>query len=169
MTQLQVESVSLDQLTLDPDNARLHDDTNLEAITASLKRFGQVKPIVATFDGKIIAGNGTWTAAKRLNWSTINVIRTPEDWSESQAMAYALADNRTAELADWNREVLASQLVDLDADGWNLNELGFASIPVDDITEAAEKVARDAQERDGLVNCPKCGYTWNPELEVSAE
>lgn len=167
MTTLKVESVPLTSLTPDPDNARLHGDDNLEAITNSLKRFGQVKPIVVTAGGKVLAGNGTLQAATRLGWKDIQVVRTPADWSDTEAMAYALADNRTAELADWNKDVLAAQLVDLSDNGWNLNELGFASIPLQDIDE--KETSAERNERNGTIQCPKCGHTWLRNLKVAAK
>ena len=58
--------VPIDSLTPDPANVRRHPDNNLEAIKASLKRFGQQKPIVVDSADVIRAGNGTWAAAKAL-------------------------------------------------------------------------------------------------------
>lgn len=168
MTDLKIEQIPVGQLIPDPDNARLHDETNMEAIFSSLQKFGQVKPIVATHDGKVLAGNGTLAAALRLGWKTISVVRTPADWSDADAMAYALADNRTAELADWNQDVLVSQLVDLEANGWELNDLGFAAIPLRDIADAPTPGERNA--KDKTIRCPKCGHTWLPASpKVAAE
>jgi site-specific DNA-methyltransferase (adenine-specific) len=105
----------------------------------SLKEFGQRKPIVITEAGTIVAGNGTVEAAKRLGWLDIEVVRVPADWTDAQVKAFAIADNRTAELANWNQEVLTSQLLELEAEGWELTEFGFEPLemPVnpDDIVE----------------------------------
>jgi site-specific DNA-methyltransferase (adenine-specific) len=87
--------------------------------------FGQRKPIVVTGANVVVAGNGTLEAAKSLGWSEIDVVRIPADWSAEQVKAYALADNRTAELAEWDAKVLADQLVELDAVGWDVSEFGF--------------------------------------------
>lgn len=169
--EIKLETVPVDQLIPDADNARLHGDDNMEAIVSSLSRFGQVKPIVVTAGDRVLAGNGTLAAAIRLGWKTIKVVRTPADWSDAQAMAYAIADNRTAELAEWNNEVLVSQLVDLEADGWALNELGFAAIPLRELTETpAEKTEREAKEKNAPITCPKCGHSWlASSLKVAAE
>ena len=167
-TSLTVEQVPLEQLTLDPDNVRLHDAANIDAIISSLSRFGQVKPIVVTNSGKVLAGNGTLTAAERLGWKTIAVVRTPADWSDTQAMAYAIADNRTAELADWNREVLASQLVDLQANDWNLNELGFIEAPVIENPNSTTDRPEPGKSKHRLLRCPRCAHSWMPGAEVSA-
>jgi DNA modification methylase len=128
MTDLRVETVNINSLTPDPSNARKHDGRNLKAIENSLLKFGQRKPIVVTPDSIVVAGNGTLEAAKNLGWLEIAVARTPIGWGWDQIKAFALADNRTAELAEWDDKVLADQLLELDANGWELEELGFANL-----------------------------------------
>jgi DNA modification methylase len=125
---MKLENLRIADLTPDPQNARQHDDKNLKAIMGSLKEFGQRKPIVITEAGVIVAGNGTVEAAKRLGWLDIEVVRVPSDWTDAQVKAFAIADNRTAELANWNQEVLTSQLLELEAEGWELAEFGFESL-----------------------------------------
>jgi ParB-like chromosome segregation protein Spo0J len=124
---MEVESWLIKNLRLDPNNARKHDQRNLDAIKASLDKFGQRKPIVISKEGVILAGNGTVTAAKELGWSTIDVTVAPADWDQATAKAYALADNRTAELAEWDTSVLASQLMELQDQDWDTSQLGFES------------------------------------------
>lgn len=124
-TKLQVITVKLKQIQSDPNNARKHDDKNIEAIMASLRTFGQRKPIVITHDKTVIAGNGTVEAARRLGWTTIAAARTPEDWTADTIKAYALTDNRTAELATWEQSTLATQLSDLELAGWDIQNFGF--------------------------------------------
>jgi site-specific DNA-methyltransferase (adenine-specific) len=128
MTNLRIETIKISSLTPDPTNARRHDSRNLESIKGSLKLFGQRKPIVVTGANVIVAGNGTVEAAKDLGWSEILIVRTPIDWTPEQVKAYALADNRTAELAEWDAKILADQLVELDAVGWDVAEFGFDPI-----------------------------------------
>lgn len=107
---LQHLAVDIDSLVHDPANARKHDERNIAAIKASLARFGQVKPVVVADNGvTVIAGNGTLQAAKELGWDQIAAATTTLDGSE--ATAYAIADNKTAELAEWDDDVLA-QLID---------------------------------------------------------
>jgi site-specific DNA-methyltransferase (adenine-specific) len=127
-----IENLRIADLTPDPQNARQHDDKNLKAIMGSLKEFGQRKPIVITEAGTIVAGNGTVEAAKRLGWLDIEVVRVPADWTDAQVKAFAIADNRTAELANWNQEVLTTQLLELEAEGWELAEFGFEAFELPD-------------------------------------
>jgi DNA modification methylase len=128
MTELRIETVNVNSLTPDPANARKHDGKNLQAIAHSLEKFGQRKPICVTPDSIVVAGNGTLEAAKSLGWTEIVIARTPVGWTWEQIRAFALADNRTAELAEWDDKVLADQLLELDANGWELEELGFENL-----------------------------------------
>lgn len=123
---MKVETVKISSLAADPENARKHSQKNIDAIAGSLDKFGQRRPLVV-WDNIIIAGNGTVEAAKSLGWQDIEVTRVPAEWSSDQARAYALADNRTSELATWDSEILASQLIDLDSMGFNMTELGFTA------------------------------------------
>jgi DNA modification methylase len=109
---MNTELVPIDDLTPDPANARKHGERNLSAIIDSLRAFGQQKPIVVDRRGVVIAGNGTLEAAKRLGWEEIAVVRTELD--PTQATAFGIADNRTAELAEWDEDVLVSLLDSLD-------------------------------------------------------
>lgn len=136
---MEVTSRLISDLTLDPKNARKHSQKNLDAISASLKQFGQRKPIVITNKGLILAGNGTLEAAKALGWDRIDVAIVPDDWDENTAKAYALADNRTAELAEWDKLVLAETLLELVDAEFNIEELGF-EMPESEIEAEVDEV-----------------------------
>jgi ParB-like chromosome segregation protein Spo0J len=132
---MKIQTLQIKDLTPDPNNARQHDDKNLKAIQGSLKEFGQRKPIVITKDGVIVAGNGTVEAAKRLGWLEIQAVRVPGDWTPNQIKAFALADNRTAELASWNMEVLDEQLWELEQEELDVTVLGFESRVVAEVED----------------------------------
>lgn len=136
------ESVEITSLKPDPHNARRHGDRNLKAVTESLRRFGQQKPIVVNPDGVVIAGNATLDAAKSLGWKRIDIVRS--ELLGSEAVAYAIADNRTAELAEWDDEVLSSQLQSLAAEGFDLDAVAFSSEELD----ALKGEASDLEEQD---------------------
>lgn len=130
---MKLETLRLTDLVSDPNNARKHDEKNIEAIKGSLTQFGQRKPIVIGSGNVVIAGNGTLAAAKSLGWDEIDVVRVPDDWSADQAKAFALADNRTAELATWDEQILAAQVLELAEAGFEVAEFGFEAIepPID--------------------------------------
>ena len=126
---MKIVTVPIGSLVSDPTNVRTHDEKNLDAIRKSLEAFGQRKPIVCARGNNdelvVIAGNGTLEAAKSLGWESLAVTEVPRDWDADQARAYAIADNRTAELADWDNVKLADALLELDAVGWEPAVLGF--------------------------------------------
>jgi ParB-like chromosome segregation protein Spo0J len=102
----------MDSVLIDIANVRKHDSSNLNAICDSLRRFGQQKPIVIDGEGVIRAGNGTYLAAKSMGWQEIKVVRTSLVGQE--AVAYAIADNRTTDLSEFDTASLESALMSLD-------------------------------------------------------
>ncbi len=120
---MKIESIELSKLVLDPSNARKHAVKNLDAIKGSLAKFGQQKPIVVGKGNVVIAGNGTLEAARILGWDKINVVRTQLEGPE--AIAFAIADNRTSELAEWDGGVLSETLRSLQAIDFDLGSIGF--------------------------------------------
>ena len=152
--------VSIAELSLDPTNARKHSDKNLSAIAASLNKFGQRKPIVV-HRGVVLAGNGTLEAAKSLGWSEIEVAEVPADWDDDTAKAYALADNRTAELAEWDESELAKQLLELQDADWDITELGFEITKVlDEPNFQPENIEQPRLDQRASIICPQCSFEW---------
>jgi hypothetical protein len=135
---LETEVIKLSDIKLDPDNVRKHSGKNLEAIKQSLRRFGQVKPVVLDQGLTVVAGNGTVTAAKDLGWNQIEAVKIPEDWDDKKIKAYAIADNRTAELAEWNTELLAIQLEELKDYGYELEDTGFSKLELSNLIRLSE-------------------------------
>ena len=123
--ELEIKVIPIDDLTLDANNAREHNQKNLDAIANSLQMFGQRKPLVITKQLVVVAGNGTLEAAKQIGWKGLSCVTVPDDWDTDTIKAYALADNRTAELASWNSEILLGQLRELNTNDWSVTDLGF--------------------------------------------
>lgn len=121
----------------------------MEAIKASLRRFGQQKPIVVLENGEVVAGSGLLQAARSLGWTHLNVIRFRG--TADEARAYALADNRTAELAEWDLKILLGTLDDLGDLGFNIEtDLAF---PKDFVADMALKLEHEAG-LDGIQEVP---------------
>lgn len=161
MAALKVTSTLLTGLTPDGQNARSHDGKNIDAICRSLETFGQRKPIVCRRDGDrlvVIAGNGTLEAAALLGWTHLDVVEVPADWDDAKTRAYAVADNRTAELADWNGPELLATLTSLDDE--MLTAAGFDGLDVSalerlwgsapDLNDLLDEVGHPTEE-DGMV------------------
>lgn len=128
---MKIETANTKDLLFDSQNARKHSKRNLDTIKHSLSTFGQQKPIVVR-DNVVIAGNGTLAAALELGWQQIDVVSVPAEWDDEKAKAFALADNKSAELAEWDDEVLLDQLLELTESGFDIEALGFATPKSDD-------------------------------------
>lgn len=120
---IKTELVALRDISADPANLRKHGDRSIDAIIASLRRFGQQKPVVLDRRGVVIAGNGTLEAARRLGWKHIAVVRS--DLETIERTAYAIADNRTAELSEWDQAALNTVLSELPGEA--LEATGFSA------------------------------------------
>ena len=124
--ELQIEYVSVDDITPYEDNARKHDVFDVEAIANSIKEFGFDDPIgVWGENNTIVEGHGRLLAAKRLGMEKVPVIHL-DHLSEEQRRAYALAHNKTAELSEWDLKMLDVELsvitgIDMELFGFDLN------------------------------------------------
>lgn len=129
---LLAHAVPIDSVVPDAMNARLHPERNMEAIRASLTLFGQVKPIVVRKENSsVMAGNGTLQAAKDLGWTEIAAIFI--DMTEAEAANYGVTDNRTAELAKWDYQVIAAidkqcEEAGISLVGWSTDELSVLRV-----------------------------------------
>lgn len=137
--QLRELAVDISSLIPDPANARLHPDKNMSAIKASLRVYGQRKPIVVNKRNMVIeAGNGTYEAAKALGWSHIAAVLVDDD--PTVAAGFSIADNRSAELAEWDSEALDKLMREVQTDDEELagmmEELAIdENIIPDDVTD----------------------------------
>ena len=139
---MQLTTTKITELSLDPSNVRKHSRRNIDAIKASLRKFGQQKPIVVDAKGIVLAGNGTLTAAQELGWTKIDITRT--ELTGVEATAFAIADNRTAELAEWE-DKLVDVIKSLMVAGVDGNDIGFNQMEIDDMMEA-DAIADEADE-----------------------
>ena len=154
---MNIETIAVAELSLDPSNVRKHSRRNLDAIKASLRKFGQQKPIVVDAKGIILAGNGTLTAAKELGWTEIQATRT--ELAGVEATAFAIADNRTAELAEWDEDGLAKVLESLKVEDADLlAATGYDAAEVDKMVGA--EVAEDEVPEPPADPITKAGDLW---------
>lgn len=130
---MNLESVDLSALTLDPANARHHSEVSIAAIADSLEEFGQRKPVVITADNVVVTGNGTVQAAVELGWAKIDAVRIPADWSAEKIAAYAIADNRTSEFSTWSTDALLQSLESFDVE--TLDIIGFSEGDIEDLLD----------------------------------
>ena len=138
-------------------NARTHSRRQIKKIAASIERFGFVNPVLIDENNQIIAGHGRVAAAKLLGWQEVPTLRV-EHLDETEKRAYILADNRLAEEAGWDREMLAIELqglIDLD---FSIELTGFDIAEVDLLLDGeAEAKAPDRNIEDEVPPVPTPG------------
>ena len=161
---------SIKDLKSDHKNARKRTDRSAELIKESLQRYGAARSIVIDEDNRILAGNGTIEGAKEAGINRIRVIETDGDeviavrrtgLTEEQKVGLALADNRTADLSEWDQEMLnrLGEQHDIslffsqdDLDG--ILETEVEALPPEDFDEVDDDITTEHR-------CPSCGYEWS--------
>jgi hypothetical protein len=149
----------VDSLIMLPDNPRRGD---IGAISESLRRFGQQKPIVINTDGVILAGNHTYQAAVALGWPEVWVAES--ELAGSDQTGFALADNRLSDLATYDHDLLASKMVETELDG-----TGYDSADLDRLREYTAPVEWDTMGLEGVGSSPTATRTFHiPKDRVAA-
>ena len=121
----QQERWPIERLTPYPNNARLHSETDLDKLAASILKFGWTMPPLVDEQGALIVGQGrVEAAATRLGIKEVPVL-VARGWSEEEKRAYRVADNQLAARASWDFERLSSEFGDLKLSGFDLDLIGF--------------------------------------------
>lgn len=135
--QLEIHDMAIGELRPNPRNARTHSRTQIAQIVASIREFGFCNPILIDEKDRIIAGHGRLEAAGELGMTLVPVIRIA-GLSESQKTALAVADNRIAEHAAWDEELLALEIGSLVGTEIDLTVTGFEMGEIDLLLQMGE-------------------------------
>lgn len=148
-----IQQVSVSELQPSPSNARTHSNAQLQKLARAIRRFGFVNPIVVDADNVVRAGHGRLEAARICGLKTVPVI-VADHMSTADLRAFALADNRIAEEAGWDREILAAELQELQVllPDLDLTLTGFEIAEID----LAIEEARDEGPKDDLTEQDVC-------------
>ncbi len=149
---MNIQTVPIATLHEDPKNARLHPDANLVAIKEALSRFGQRIPLVVR-NNTVIAGNGRLRVMRELGWADVAVVLA-DDLTENEAKAFAIADNRTSEMAEWNTAVLQEILDGLGTDDIDLSAMGLADADLDALLNGVGTGSAGTSMSDKYTNPP---------------
>ena len=136
-----IEMWPLDRLKPYQRNARTHSDTQVAQIAASIVEFGFTAPLLVSDDGGILAGHGRLAAARKLDLDAVPVV-VLDHLTPTQRRAYILADNQLALQAGWDQELLAVELADLSAAGFDLALTGFSDEELADLLGDIEEAER---------------------------
>jgi len=133
-----VEKWKIDKLIPYARNARTHSDEQVSQIAASIKEWGWTTPVLVDEQGGIIAGHGRTLAAQKLEMTEVPVM-VAKGWSDAKKRAYIIADNKLAQNADWDNEMLALELGELGDLGFDLDLTGFAADEIADLLSPEEE------------------------------
>ncbi len=167
---LKIEYVDTNSIFCHPENPRQGD---IGAIIESIKRNGVYKPLtVQASTGHILAGNHTYKALRELGHEKIAVVKVCVN--DGEALRIMLADNRTADLADYDQNILCELLESMSAD---LGGTGYTSSDLDDLLESLSPILPSPTVEHEMpispsnktMKCPKCGHEWTDQSNTETE
>lgn len=161
---MKIEQWDIDRVRPYEKNPRRNDKA-VQAVADSIREFGFRQPIVVDSGGVIVVGHTRYKAALKLGLKSVPV-HVAADLTPQQARAYRLADNRTAENAEWDVELLPIELGELRDEGFDLKLAGFSD---KELAEYLREFDTDLEDGDAdaaaadTVRCPKCGHEFPVE------
>lgn len=157
------EIVEIEKLIPYVNNARTHNEAQIEKIAASIREFGFLNPIIVSEDYTILCGHGRYYASKKLGLKKVPCIKESH-LSEAQRKAYILADNRTAEDAGWNDDLLKVELDFLKEQAFDLSLTGFDDKEINALFDTDNEAKEDNFDVDEELKKPafsKPGDIWH--------
>lgn len=150
---MQIVMKNINELIPYVNNARKNDHA-VDAVASSIKNYGFKQPIVIDSHGEVVAGHTRLKAAKKLNMEQVPCI-VADDLTPAQIKAYRIADNKVAELSEWDMELLKVELEDIE---------GFTGFEVDELQDLFEDEAKeenfDAKEASNEIVEPVTQRGW---------
>lgn len=163
---MNIEMMSAEKLIPYERNPRRNEEA-VSKVMGSLKEYGFRQPIVVDENNIIIVGHTRLKAAQRLGIKEVPV-HVAEGLTEQQKKAYRIADNRIAEEAVWDDELLRLEIEELHNEKYDLEGLGFDPHEIENLlykNQIEEKIPPDFTEYDEDIEtnhtCPRCGYEWS--------
>ena len=149
--------LAVDDLRPYGNNSRTHSADQIKQIEASLREFGFTNPILVGDDMTIIAGHGRYLAARNIGMSEVPCIKL-SGLTDDQRRAYVIADNKLAEQAGWDKDLLRLELGSLDRSDFDLGLIGFSEkelekLLADDDDNAPETGGADVDELAVVASC----------------
>jgi ParB-like chromosome segregation protein Spo0J len=158
---MKIEQWDIERVKPYEKNPRRNDKA-VQAVADSIREFGFRQPIVVDDAGVIVVGHTRYKAALKLGLKTVPV-HVAADLTPQQARAYRLADNRSAQNAEWDIDLLPIELGELRDDGFDLKLVGFSD---KELTEYLREFDTDLEDGDDpdeaveTIRCPKCGHEF---------
>lgn len=153
---MQIRDIAISELKPYANNPRDNENA-IDAVAASINEFGFKVPIVIDSDNVIIAGHTRLKAAQKLGFEKVPCI-VAGDLTPEQVKAFRLADNKTAELAEWNIELLNQELEELSTLDFDMDRFGFEGFEDESEIEIIEDEPPEVDEENEPIT--KRGDIW---------
>lgn len=165
---LRVQQVPIGILRPDPKNPRTHSRRQIRQLAATIRKFGFINPVIVDSDRMILAGHGRVEAARLVGLTDVPIIQL-EHLTATQRRAYLIADNRIAEQAGWDRELLAIELGELmdllPAERLDISLTGFETAEIDLLLSDMASLPQAPEDMLPTLPTPnkavtQCGDLW---------
>lgn len=160
MEQPKLKQVAIKDILPYENNPRENDNA-VDAVTASIRRFGFKVPIVLDANNVIICGHTRFKAAVQLGLKTVPCI-IAANLTEEQAKAFRLVDNKVAELSEWDEELREKELMEIRELGLDMQEFGFEEVDTDFDDSFFKEHHSPAKDKEEEIVCPFCGERFAP-------
>ena len=140
-----------------------NNDKAIDAVAKSIQEFGWNSPIVVDRDNVIVCGHSRWRAAQKLGLTTVPVY-VADKLTPEQVQAYRIADNKTAELADWNYDLLPLELRALQDAQYDLTLLGFDTGELEKLLSGEDNVSEGETDPDAIPAVPEVAVSCLGEI-----
>jgi len=157
---LEIKQVNIDELKPFAGTPKKHPEEQIDLLSKSLTAYGQTKSVIVDSNYMILAGHGLVEAAKKNGMKEIRVGIVP--FTGKKALAYLLADNKLAELAEFDFTKLADLIVEIDDGSINLEDTGFSLEEIHELVNwTPEEENIESNDKEKKKNkCPKCGHIF---------
>jgi ParB family transcriptional regulator, chromosome partitioning protein len=157
-----LKKMSVNEITPYENNPR-NNENAIEAVMESIRQCEYVAPIIVDENGVILAGHTRYEALKRLGQKEIEVM-VATGLSDEQKRKYRLLDNKTNEFAEWDYDLLAEELDDLDFGEFDFGfELIDDSDNLENFFNDAPTPTKEKETKTKIIKCPKCGEEFEVE------
>lgn len=160
---MEIINLKIEELKSYAKNARKHPEKQIKLLAENIKRFGFTVPVLLDKNNEIIAGHGRIEAVKKLNWQEVPCVKL-ENLSDEEVKALRIADNRLAEMAEWDMDLVLDEFKGLNDETFDLT--GFDADLIIEPSEIDDQVPEtptkprsklgDLYELGGCIQCPKC-------------
>lgn len=153
--ELKIEYLPIKALKPYEKNTRKHQKKDVDNIARSIEKFGMNDPIGIWKDNIIVEGHGRLLACKQLGITEVPCVRL-DHLTDEQRREYAIAHNATAELSEWDLDILPDELAELDLSDFDFD---FCIDDEEELPDFDEEPSKRNSKND-ICSCPKCGFEW---------